>query len=1358
MTAALFRQDSVDALIASRLPAWLTDSSAEHIGRLRSSLNQQQRSQHQLAALFAKITPLDTFAERALANGLQAQFQLSIDVRQAKLRRTSSAIIASVAPGGLGRTVQETREISLLAAALHNFAASETAPSGGLETAVLVDADDEALPLSVQSFMALCGSLDIGAQYQQHLRSVLPATGAAGKKIEALLEEGARASLDAAVRLAALRGDIDQRSYFQFLPVMAKAPVVAADASRLLPFDLRVLGKRVRGAVAFEVRRGGLATAPLEGVVAWIPDDPQGALSRYRTWDELFSDLGRRLQSPGYRAFFQRFISERDRVAFSSALAPLLSANTAAAIELDGRYFSIGTPLFAHLRKVRIDTLLDDAQVLATPSAEVDSAQRDRRLSDYASAGLDVLGLASLFIPALGLPLLGITALQIAEHVYEGYADWRLGDRQGALNHVLGVAENLALGTAVAAVGVAAGRLIERSAYVDGLIPIQTATGALKLISADLPGYALGDLGLQVGERSAVAGQLRLRTPSATYQVLERAPGAELRIQHPTNPHAYMPLLEDNGEGGWRHELETPQEWQGAALLLRRLGSRWTELDEQSAERIMHITGFDEDRLRRLHLDHAPAPARLHDALQAYQLREQQPGLIGVAFAQQFSALQVPSTPAQQLLRQHFSSLSARAAQQIVSQASAEMVEQMLASQRVPLALASEARWLIRDYRLDRACAGFYQASAINADGQRLALGLIADWAPWSSAVRIELRDLTSTGALLAEAGPAMAAQVRLIVKTAEGYQALAATGALLTTAAPSYSLFTALWLHLDEAQKQLMGGAGRSAQQLAEALAVRASTRREQVAQLLGMAPIEGNVRAPVRLGDGRLGYPLSGGQPDRRLTGSVLTTEDQTARRSIHAGLRQLFPHWHAADVTWMAHQLAQRPARTVWTAFSELSSQVRGLRSSLWRWYVQATGATYTSRQRVGRLLAQAWQPHDFGPGGISSLRIEGERVGTLPTLPANVHFAHIRNLSLSNIGLSTLEQAFLARFSNLTSLLLGGNSLTTVPDLASFTRLTRLDLQRNQLSQVRGLGQLTQLTQLRLNDNQLSELPGLENLRRLSRLDLQDNRLTGVPGLENLVLLIQLDLSGNRLTALSGQLERLTGVQFLNLGRNQLTAVPQGIERMVGLNQLNLASNQLTELPDSLGQLAGLLHLHLGGNRLSVVPVALGNLTQLRILNLASNQLTEIPLGLERLRQMTELYLGNNQIVIDLAGGQRLEAFSRLQMLSLNRNPIGMIAPLRNLDHLRHLALRETGLTEFPLAFLQAHPQLHVDIAGNLIVELSEQALQWVHQHPHRVNLANNPLDEEAMARWRAAQMRIDTLRRQGRSVSWEQERL
>lgn len=1358
MTAALFRQDCVDALIASRLPAWLTGASAEHIGRLRSSLNQQQRSQHQLATLFAKITPLDTFAERVLVSGLQAQLPLTADVRQAKVRRTSSVIVAPVAPGGLGRSVQETSEISLLAAALQNFAAPEAAPSGGLESAVLVDAQGALLPLSLQSFMALCRSLDIGAQYQQHLRSVLPATGAAGKNIEALLEEGARANLDAAVRLAALRGDIDQRSYFQFLPVMANAPVVASDASRLLPFDLRVLGKQVRGAVAFEVRRDGLATAPLEGVLAWIPDDPQGALSRYRTWDELFSDLGRRLQSPGYRAFFQRFISERDRVAFSRALEALLSANTAAAIELDGRYSSIGAPLFAHLRKVRIDTLLDDARVLATPSAEVDSAQRDRRLSDYASGGLNVLGLASLFIPALGLPLLGITALQIAAEVYEGYADWRLGDRQSALDHLLGVAQSLAFGTAVAAVGVAAGRLIERSAYVDGLIPIQTATGALKLISADLPGYALGDLGLKVGERRLVAGQLRLRTPLATYQVVEAVPGAGLRIQHPTNPDAYTPLLEDNGEGAWRHELETPQEWQGAGLLMSRLGSHWAELDEHSAERIMHITGFDEDRLRRLHLDHAPAPARLHDAWQAYQLREQQPNLVGTAFDHQFNALQSPSTPAQQLLRRDFPSLTARAAQQIVDQAGDEVVEQMVTAQRVPQALATAARWLIRDYRLDRACAGFYQASAINADGQRLALGLITDWAPWQPTVRIEIRDLTSTGALLAEAGPAMAAHVRLIVKTAEGYRALSANGALLTTARPSDSLFTALWLHLDEAQKQLMGGAARSAHHLAEALAGRASSRREQVAQLLGMAPLEGSVRAPVRLGDGRLGYPLSGGKPYRILVGPVLTTEDQSARRSIHAGLRQLFPHWRAADVTWMAHQLAQRPARTVWTAFSELSSQVRGLRSSLWSWYVQATGATYSSRQRVGRLLAQAWEPHDFGPGGTSTLRIEGERVGTLPRLPANVHFAHIRNLSLSNIGLATLDQAFLAHFTNLTSLLLGGNQLTTLPDLALFTRLTRLDLQRNQLSQIRGLGQLTQLTRLSLNDNQLSELPGLENLARLLRLDLQDNQLTGVPGLENLVLLIQLDLSGNRLTALPGQLGRLTGLQYLNLSRNQLTVVPQGIEHMAGLNQLSLGGNQLTELPDSLGQLAGLLHLHLGGNSLSRVPAALGNLTQLRILNLASNQLTEVPLGLERLRQLTELYLGNNQIVIDLPGGQRLEAFSRLQTLSLSRNPIGRIAPLRQLDHLRHLALRETRLSEFPLAFLQRHPNLHVDLADNLIVEVSEQALQWVHQHPHRVNLANNPLDEEAMARWRAAQMRIDTLSRQGRSVSWEQERL
>jgi hypothetical protein len=55
---------------------------------------------------------------------------------------------------------------------------------------------------------------------------------------------------------------------------------------------------------------------------------------------------------------------------------------------------------------------------------------------------------------------------------------------------------------------------------------------------------------------------------------------------------------------------------------------------------------------------------------------------------------------------------------------------------------------------------------------------------------------------------------------------------------------------------------------------------------------------------------------------------------------------------------------------------------------------------------------------------------------------------------------------------------------------------------------------------------------------------------------------------------------------------------------------------------------------------------------------------------------------------------------------------------------------------------------VDLADNLIVELSERALAWIRQHPNRLNLNNNPLDEQDLARWRAMWAQFDTLSQRG----------
>jgi len=1349
MTAQPLQPNLVDSLIASRLPAWLGTASEDHLPKLRASLLHQQRMQHRLVALFSYVMPLDVFAQGLLDRALKDRQMPALDVRQVKLRRTTIIPGAAVVPGGVGNSVSEASEVTLLAAALHNFAEQETPPSGTLQTHVIVDAMGAPQGVSPETYRVLCRSVDVGGRYQRHLESILLVPGGEGQQVASLLEEGARVNLDADVRLAALKGEIDERTYLQFLPVISPVPVVHSDTARLLPFDLRVLGKQLRGVVAFEVRREGLPSAALEGVVLWVPDDSHGALQRYATWDALWHDLGQRCQAQGYAAFIQRFISERDRCAFSRTLRRLLQARVGALpIQLDGRSHAIDQPLFKHLRKVRLDTLLDDARVLATPTAEANQAEREWRKNEYANAGFDLLGLASLFVPALGLPLLGIAAVQIADEVYEGFADWRLGDREGALNHLWGVAENLVAGVALASIGVVAGRLIERSAYVDALVPVLTAQDEVRLIDADLPGYAVPDQGLAVGEQASIAGQTYLRTHVATYQVSEDAQGAGLRIRHPGRPGAYAPLLDDNGEGGWRHQLEAPQHWQGATRLMQRLNSAWAGLDEQASERVMRISGFDEDRLRRLHVEHAPAPARLQDALERYQVHVQQPELHGEAFELHLSRLQSPLGTAEQLLTRDFPSLTARCARQIIQHAEPGAVQAMGSTQRVPLELATEVRWLIRDSRLDRACAGFYQAAAINADTELLALGLLGDLAAWPPAVRIEVRSDSLVGDLLAHSGAGSATQVLYIIKRGQGYQAWDAVGVRLPEAGENDSLFQALWLHLGPAQKLLLGEEGHTAGQLSHALATRASEQRQRCAALLGMAPLESAVRAPIRLGDGRLGYLLSGGDPLRLPQGRVLTTEDLHARQSIRAGLHQLFPHRTAPELMWLALQLAQRPGRTVWTAFSELAGQVERLDVSLRTWRGPYSNATNRSRHRAGQLIREAWVPDYFGPGREDQLVVRNERVGSLPILPQDIRFERLHRLSLSNIGLSTLDADFLSRFPHLRSLQLSGNKLTAVPGLGGLRRLTSLDVQYNRLTTLEGVQHLSSLTQLIINDNALSVLPGLQNLARLTRLDLQRNQLAAVDGLQHLVLLTQLDLSDNLLTGLPDQVQRLTQMQYLNLSGNQFTSVSAGIEQMAALTQLNLSGNQLGELPDAIVGLSRLLQLHLAENRLSRVPAAIGNLTGLRILNLRGNQLNAIPTGLERLRQLRELYLADNQIVIDVAGGQRLEAFSALRTLSLNGNPIGFVPRLRNLDHLLHISLRATGLSEFPLAFLEQHPALYVDLADNLIVELSQRALSWIRQHPNRLNLNNNPLDEGVLARWRAARAQFDTLSQRG----------
>ncbi|AYG44513.1 leucine-rich repeat domain-containing protein [Pseudomonas sp. Leaf58] len=1070
-------QGCIDDVIASCLPSWLTQAPAQRLVELNTCLQAQQAVQQKLQVLLGGITPLDAFAAPLLQRALSAQLARLLDVRKATLRLHLLERYP-VSRGDVPGAVRErTLQHSLLAAALHNFGQGETLSLGLTDASELLDANGKTLPMTARAFAGLCRTLDIGGQYQAYLKARLSAPGDTGERVAALLEHAHRHAFEAALRLAALKGDIGETALLQCLTAITSAPGVA---TRMRPVALRILGKRVRGAVAFELHRDDGGKGQLEGVLCWLPDDPQGAMTWYASWEALFQTLGKLFRLPGYPQYFQRFVSERDREPFSVALVSAMAQGGAhAPVELDGRHEVIRQPLFKHLRKTQLDTLFDDAQVLAVPTGVQDSLERDRRLHFYARVGLDLLGLASFYVPSLGLPLLAIAALQVVDDVYEGYVDWQLGDRQGALAHALGVAANvgqLAVGTAV---GVATETLLPRSSFVDTLAPVSTALGERRLIDPSLQAYALAEREAAVGQRVSVAGKAYLRTHQAAYRVTGELAEDQLYIQHPTRAEAYTPQLRHHGDGAWRHELETPQDWQGVTLL-QRLGSGLAEVDERLANQVMLATGFDEARLRLLHVQEGNAPARLLDALQRQQLHSQFPALQGAAFEHHVAQLQVASSSAEQLLLRDFTGLTARGAREIVAQADETLVERMVGEQRVPLQLAEQARWWVRDSRLDRACAGLHQAPAVTADTERLALGLLRDWLPWPGSLRLELRDSRLTAPLLAQVGDLGASEVRVIEKGAAGYLALGAAGQPLAGAGKEDCLMQALLWQLSETQRALLGAADLSAEQLAQALAQRAFDKREGLATLLGMAPIGTGVRPPVRLADGRLGYPLSG--------------RGESSSEALRQALRRLFPTYSDSQVEEFLAS-SSRFGMTPWNRYYQLLEQSRQLENTLTTWRRESASRVQALRRSwVARTIRRAWQRLSHDAHGNYALYIHGWRVGALPRLPESVDFSHVTHLSLRNMSLVSIDASFLQRFSGVRRLDLRGNVLLEVPaGIEHLAELEVLHLAENHIAlnaaSERRIAALRRLHSLNLNSNLLGRAPEVSGLLRLRSLYLR-----------------------------------------------------------------------------------------------------------------------------------------------------------------------------------------------------------------------------------------------------------------------------
>ena len=634
----------IGALKSSRkiIPPWYTSATPDQHQRLKTAVAEHWKTQTLVDRKLAPITDLKGFAEPLLKAALQQQYNLDVDVRNTWLRLY--APVRNLSDGVQSRTV------SLLDAALHNFADTETFTADSR----FISRPDalghfNVLPLnrklSIQQFKTLLRSLDIGAQYQVHLELYLGRTQPVVQGVlRARVTRNQVEALKVAAQMALMKNDIGLADERLIAALIAGHPSLTLDGNAAYCHDLSLMDATLVGVVVIAADlEHSRETLP---VIAYVPDDPDHPLKRYASTVEFMEELTRQLRQPDYQQFFSRFVEHQYQGHFFSQLGLRLSRvkwhryvlgdprptwreTTLDNPELQFDMNRIRTPLWEHVFQQKLNKMLNDARELAVSTAYADRMARWAWWDNLEKIFSDILNLALLvvtpFVPFLGELMLAYTAYQLADEVCEGLLDWAEGLGMEAIEHVVEVTENVLQLIA----GGAAGKLVhlKLSPFVEGLKPVTLADGKQRLWHADLNPYEQQAVALPPESQSDAqgfhqhAGKKILRLENKHYEVSQAADTDRHRIIHPQRAHAYRPEVLLNGHGAVVLEGEEPRAWDDSQLL-RRLNPTTATWPQDRLQQVCDISGTEPGALRHMYAENLAPPPLLADTLDRFKLRQ----------------------------------------------------------------------------------------------------------------------------------------------------------------------------------------------------------------------------------------------------------------------------------------------------------------------------------------------------------------------------------------------------------------------------------------------------------------------------------------------------------------------------------------------------------------------------------------------------------------------------------------------------------------------------------------------------------------------------------------------------------------
>ncbi|EKE41144.1 villidin, putative [Entamoeba nuttalli P19] len=236
---------------------------------------------------------------------------------------------------------------------------------------------------------------------------------------------------------------------------------------------------------------------------------------------------------------------------------------------------------------------------------------------------------------------------------------------------------------------------------------------------------------------------------------------------------------------------------------------------------------------------------------------------------------------------------------------------------------------------------------------------------------------------------------------------------------------------------------------------------------------------------------------------------------------------------------------------------------------------------------------------------------------------------------------------------TSLDLSNQFISQLPQtVGNYSELVSIDLHQNQITSIEALSQLKTLTFLDVSNNDLDMIHDMVFVNNSSLLCVlaEKNKITKITPLIGALPLFKLNFGNNLISIVPDTIGDCTCLTYLCFAHNQIVEIPPTISRLTSLKQLiicgnkiksipslercpithlDLADNELDEFPSSICK-CPLLKLYMDNNNISSITNDISLLVSLKELTLGSNVLHHLPKGLIQCASLQSLDLENNQL--------------------------------------------------------------------------------------------------------------------------------